>query len=208
MKNPAASLYEDLARIDEALEPFNAPAIEEHAGLRWMRQTLLERRKHVQSQIDGIERSTLTITVSSTVPGTATPVAATVAALLTAVQEEVWSAARSLDWPDQWPQVQRDAGTVLQVGSAGHSDDQWYVELQRPAGPLEAQPTMPDGEHLVFDTAVEHLLRRLEKGKHDRLLRLVLDSDLPVTLTLTTVTGETHTVELNQQRAQSLLLSG
>ena len=208
MKNPAASLYEDLSRIEEALEPFNAPQTNEHAGLRWMRQTLVERHEHVQNQINGIERSTLTITLGAEADATAAPPADTVAALVAAVQQEVWVAARSLEWPDQWPQSQRDTATTLQVAAAGHADDQWYIELQRPAGPLEAQPTMPDGEHLVFDTAVEHLLRRLEKGTHDRLLRLVLDSDLPVTLTLTTVTGETHTVELNQQRAQSLLLSG
>jgi hypothetical protein len=207
IENPAASLYEDLARIDEALAPFSAPATDEHAGLRWMRRTLVERREHVENQIAGIERSTITITLDSAVPGVATPSAATVAALLEAVQDELRVAARSLDWPDEWPQAQRDTATTLQVGTAGHDDDQWSIELQRPAGPLDAQPTMPDGERLVFDAAVEHLLDRLEDGRHEQLVRLVLDLDLPLTLTLTPVTGDTRTVELSRQRAQALLLT-
>ena len=207
IENPAASLYEDLARIEEALEPFSAPGTDEHAGLRWMRRTLIERREHVEHQIAGIERSTLTITLDSAVPGAATPTAATVAALLTAVQDEVRVAARSLDWPDEWPQAQRDTATTLQVATAEHSGDPWSIELQRPAGPLTDQPTMPDGERLVFDAAVEHLLDRLEEGRHEQLIRLVLDLDLPLTLTLTPVTGDTRTVELTRQRAQSLLLA-
>lgn len=207
MKNPAASLYEDLSRIEEALEPFNAPQTNEHAGLRWMRQTLVERHEHVQNQINGIERSTLTITLGAEADATAAPPAETVAALVTAVQQEVWVAARSLDWPDQWPQSQRDTATALQVAAAGHADEQWYLELQRPAGPLEAQPTMPDGEHLVFDAAVGRLLDGLEEGRHERLLRMVLDTDLPLTVTLAAVTTGTRTLELNQQTVQSLLLS-
>jgi hypothetical protein len=207
MKNPAASLYEDLSRIEEALEPFNAPQTNEHAGLRWMRQTLVERHEHVQNQITGIERSTLTVTVGADADATAAPPAETVAALVTAVQQEVWVAARSLDWPDQWPESQRDTATTLQVAAAGHADDQWYIELQRPAGPLEAQPTMPDGEHLVFDAAVGRLLDGLEERRHDHLLRMVLDTDLPLTLTLAAVTTGTRTLELNQQAVQSLLLS-
>lgn len=207
MKNPAASLYEDLSRIEEALEPFNAPQTNEHAGLRWMRQTLVERHEHVQNQINGIERSTLTITLGAEADATAAPPAETVAALVTAVQQEVWVAARSLDWPDQWPQSQRDTATTLQVAAAGHADEQWYLEMQRPAGPLEAQPTMPDGEHLVFDAAVGRLLDGLEEGRHERLLRMVLDTDLPLTVTLAAVTTGTRTLELNQQTVQSLLLS-
>jgi len=207
MKNPAASLYEDLSRIEEALEPFNAPQTNEHAGLRWMRQTLVERHEHVQNQITGIERSTLTVTVGADADATAAPPAETVAALVTAVQQEVWVAARSLDWPDQWPESQRDTATTLQVAAAGHADEQWYLELQRPAGPLEAQPTMPDGEHLVFDAAVGRLLDGLEERRHDHLLRMVLDTDLPLTLTLAAVTTGTRTLELNQQAVQSLLLS-
>lgn len=206
MKNPAASLYEDLARIEDALEPFSAPEIDEHAGLRWMRQTLIERRQHVQGQISRIERSTLTLTVASAAAGVAAPTAEAVAMLLVTVQDEVGVAARALDWPDQWPQAQRVTATTLQVGTAGHTGEQWYVELRRPAGPLDAQPTTPDGEHLVFDAALERLLDRLEDGQHERVLRMVLDTDLQLTLTLTTVTGETRTVELSRQRAQSLLL--
>lgn len=215
MNNPAASLYDDLAKIDEALEPFRDPQISEHPGLRWMQQTLVERREHVREQIEKVEHSALTVALGPAPPGAQAPAAETVAALLTVLQQELHDAAASLEWPEAWPHAQRDAATTLHVAAASEGDgdgngdgngEPWSLDLRRAAGPLAAQPTMPDGEHLVFDAAVARLLDRIDGGQAEALARLVVERDLPVTLTATAPGGETRTLQLDQQRAQSLLL--
>lgn len=169
-----------------------------------MRQTLTDRRAQIAGKITQVEQSTLTVTIAPIMGEPLAPSATTVAEILAAVHDEMWAAAATLDWPDEWPDDQRNKASTLHVGQI--DDGHWTLELRRPAGPLGTHPTTPDGDRLAFDAALDRLIDRIDDGEAQDLMRLVLDHDLPLTLEAAPVDGDTRTAQLDQQTAQSLLL--
>lgn len=197
MTNPAANLYEDIAQIDSALEPFTGPQVEERPGLRWMRRTLVERREHIEGKIAEAERSTLQLQVRTASGSGAVPVRIA-ATLLDAVQRAIDAAAREVDRTDGLPAARAGDALRFEVGAAEASAAQWQITLRRPAGPLSAQPMLGDGTTLLVDAVLEALLRRCAEGDAGDLGQLVTTEGLSLDLTTTSATGDGGTVSLDR----------
>lgn len=199
MTRPAQGLHDDIALIDDALEPFTAPIVNERSGLRWMQRTLEDRRRHILDKIATAERSTLTARVG-TATGTPDVPAAVAAAVLTAVQEHLCAAGEQVDWPDAVPEAQRRAALTLEVGDATTDGQRWELTLHRPAGPLDAQPTVAGGDRTAFDAAVDALFDALEDGGDDgELVGLVAEHGIALELAATPATGRPRTCALTRR---------
>lgn len=48
------------------------------------------------------------------------------------------------------PPGRHDASLLLEVDTVTTGDEHWSLVVQRPAGPLSAQPLTDDGERLAF----------------------------------------------------------
>ena len=183
MDSPAAKLNDDVALIDEALEPFTDPEVVDRSGLRWMRRTLIERRAHIIGKIAEAERSTLTVRLRSATGRASVPLT-TVTALLDALQPALLAASEDVPWPESLEDDQRRAALTLEPSDAETTDEQWQIALHRPAGPLSAQPVTDDGDRLAFDTG--------------NVGRIVLTSGLTVHLAAAPVSADARDVTLDR----------
>lgn len=196
MDSPADNLYDDLALIDDALEPFTGPEADERSGLRWMQRTLSERRTHIMTKIAEAERSTLTVQVRSASGSPWVPVPV-VTALLDALHEALQAAATGLDWHDALDDAQRRAAVTLEPDEAGAEDGWWRIALHRPAGPLSAQPLTAHGGRLTVDAALSAMIDTLEADP-GHVGRIVVASGLTVELRITPVSGDPRTLTLDR----------
>jgi hypothetical protein len=196
MDSPAASLHDDLALIDDALEPFTGPQIEERPGLRWMRQTLTQRRAHIVRQIAETERSTLTVRLRSA-SGTASIAVPTITALLDALQQTLLATADEIAWPDAFGDAERHAALTLEPGDAEATDEHWQIALHRRAGPLRSQPVTTDGDRLAVDAALATLLDALAQDAGD-IGRIVATSGLTVDLATAPVAGAARDLTIDR----------
>lgn len=193
MTRPAQGLHDDIALIDDALEPFTAPIVNERSGLRWMQRTLEDRRRQIMEKIATAERSTLTARVG-TARGAPDVPAVVVAAVLTALQEHLHAAGEQVDWPEAVPEAQRRAALTLEVGDAAPDGRHWALVLRRPAGPFDAQPMVAGGGRTAFDAAVDVLFDTLEHdGDEARLAVLVAEHGITLELAATPATGQPRT---------------
>lgn len=202
MDSPAASLYDDVALIDDALEPFTGPEVDERSGLRWMQRTLTQRRAHIMAQIAEAERSMLTVRVRSA-SGTPSVPVTTVTALLDAVQQALSAAGDEVAWPDALGDPERRAALALEPGDAETTDEHWQIALHRPAGPLRSQPLTDGGDRLAVDAAMGVLLDALAQDAGD-IGGIAVTSGLTVELAAAPVSGaardltiDRHTVRTN-----------
>lgn len=196
MDSPAASLHDDVELIDDALKPFSGPEIEERPGLRWMQQTLTQRRAHVVRQIAETERTTLTVRLRSA-SGTSSIAVPTVTAVLDALQQALLAAADEVAWPDAFDHAERRATLTLEPGDAEATDEHWQIALYRPAGPLRSQPVTADGDRLAVDAAMAAMADALEADP-EQVGRIVMASALTVELRVTPVSGDTRTLALDR----------
>lgn len=198
MTGPADSLWRDVELLDEALEPFSAPAVDERSGLRWMRRTLTERRAQIVAKIAEAEQSTVTVRVRSAA-GSGAVTATVVARLLEAVQRAVRDAAEDIAWPDDLTARQRSDAVRLEVEAAGSDDEQWWITLHRPAGPLSAQPVVTDSACLAIDAALVAMVERFLDGDTGGLGDLALAEGLTLEVTVTPATTGSRTVAVDRQ---------
>ncbi|HEX6256049.1 MAG TPA: hypothetical protein VFZ70_09580 [Euzebyales bacterium] len=201
MNTPAAELYEAIAHIDEALEPFTGPQVEERPGLRWMHRTLQQRRDHILSRIARTERSTLTVRVRTAAGSSAVP-AVVVSSVLDRVQQALYEASTTVSWPDGLDDAARRDAVTLVVGDAAAEEDEWAVELHRPVGPFSAQPLTADGGALAVDAALAALLRAVEPAP-GALGTLVLDHGLSIDLATAPATGEAAAASIDRHTLRS-----
>jgi hypothetical protein len=201
MNNPAADLYADIARIDQALEPFTGPEVEERPGLRWMQRTLQERRGHILRKIAQTERSTLTVRVR-TVDGSGAVPAVVASSVLDAVQRALYDAAATVDWPDGLDVDARRSAATLVVGDATSDDEQWALELHRPTGPFSAQPLTAAGDALAIDAALMALLDAARETP-DELGELVLGHGLSIDLVVTPTSGSAAETSIDRHTLSS-----
>jgi hypothetical protein len=199
MNNPAADLYEDISRIDEALEPFTGPQVEERPGLRWMQRTLRQRREHILHKIAETERSTLTVR-ARTADGSGAISAAMASSMLEVVQQALYDAAATVAWTDALGDDARRRAVTLVVGDATSDDEQWTAELHRPAGPFGAQPVTPDGDTLAVDAALAALLDTAATTP-GAMAALVLEHGLTVDLAVAPATGTAAATSIDRHTA-------
>lgn len=198
MNGPADSLWHDVALLDEALEPFSAPEVDERSGLRWMRRTLTQRRAQIVEKIAEAEQSAVTVR-ARTAAGSGAVTATVAARLLEAVQRAVRVAADDLAWPDDLSGRQRTDAVELEVAAAGSDDEQWWITLHRPAGPLTAQPTLTGGDRLAVDAALETMVERFLDGDTGGLGDLVLAEGLSLEVTISPATTGSRAVAIDRQ---------
>lgn len=197
---PADSLHADIEVIDRALEPFGAPHVNEYPGLRWMQRTLEQRRAHIMSKIAEVEQSTLTLRLRTATGSSVVP-ARTVATLLDALQHQLHVAAEQVEWPPDLPEQRREDALTLEVDAVHSGEGPWSVNLQRPSGPLSAQPPAATGERLAFDVAVDRMLDRFVDGDSGDFGVLVSDEGLSVEVITAPATGDGRTVVLDRHTA-------
>lgn len=197
---PAASLHADVEVIDRALEPFGAPHVNEYPGLRWMQRTLEQRRAHIMGNIAEVEQSTLTLRLR-TATGASAVQARMVATLLYALQRELYAAADDVEWPPDLPEQRREDALTLEVEAVRSGEGPWSATVQRPSGPLSAQPPTAAGERLAFDAAVDSMLDRFVAGDSGDLGVLVADEGLSVELVTAPATGDGRTIALDRHTA-------
>ena len=207
MIDPAASLYTDIDIVERALEPFGAPHVNEYAGLRWMQRALEQRRANILNKIAAVEQSSVTVRLR-TATGSPAPRAQTVAALLGAVQEQLRAGGHDIAWPQDLPERRREESLLLEVDTTTRDDERWSMVLQRPAGPLRAQPLTEDGERLAFDAALDEVLDRLVGGDSGELGAIVTDEGLSVELISSPATGGQRTVLLDRHTAPAARPAG
>jgi hypothetical protein len=200
MDSPAKSLYDDVGLIDEALEPFTGPEVDERSGLRWMQRTLIERRAHIMDSIAEAERSTLTVRVRSAT-GTSSVPLATVTALLDALQQALLAAGDEISWPEALGDDQRRAALTLEPGDAETTDERWQIALHRPAGPLNAQPLTGDGDRLAIDAVMVALLDALADDA-GAVGRIVVASGLTVDLVAAPVSADARDLTIDRHGAR------
>lgn len=201
MDSPAASLYDDVALIDEALEPFTGPEIDERSGLRWMQRALSERRAHILRNIAEAERSTLTVHVR-TATGTPWVPLATVTALLDALQQALLAAGDEVPWPEVLGVDQRRAALTLEPGDAETTGERWQITLHRPAGPLHAQPLTDDGDRLAVDAAMVVMIDALTEDAGD-VGRVAVTSGLIVDLVAAPVSADRRELTIDRHTART-----
>lgn len=200
MIDPAASLHADVAVVDEALEPFSAPQVNEYAGLRWMQRALEQRRAHIVAKIDEAEISTLTLRLRTADRSPAVR-ATTVATVLDALQRQLSAAADEVEWPTDIPDRRRAAALVCEVDTVTGTEGPASITVQRPSGPLQAHPPTADGQRLAFDAAVDVLLDALLAGGSGDLGALVSGEGLSIEITTSPATGEGRVVVLDPHTA-------
>lgn len=201
MDSPAESLYDDVALIDDTLEPFTGPEVTERSGLRWMQRTLTERRAHIMARIAEAERSTLTVRVRSATGTHSVPIA-TLTALLDALQQALLAAGAEVSWPQALGDDQRRAALTLEPGDADTTEEQWQIALHRPAGPLSAQPVTDDGDRLAIDAAMVALLDALAEDAGD-IGRIVVTSGLTVDLVAAPVSADARDLTIDRHTART-----
>lgn len=201
MDSPAASLYDDIALIDEALAPFTGPAINERSGLRWMQRTLAERRAHIMRNIAEAERSTLTMRARTATGAPWVPVT-TVTALLDALQQALLAAGDEVSWPEVLDDDQRRAALTLEPGQADADDEWWQITLHRPAGPLHAQPVTDDGDRLAVDAATVAMLDALAQDAGD-VGRIAVTSGLTVEIVAAPVSADPRELRIDRHTART-----
>jgi hypothetical protein len=201
MDSPAASLYDDIALIDEALAPFTGPEVNERSGLRWMERTLTERRAHIMRNIAEAERSTLTVRVRTATGAPWVPVA-TVTALLDALQQALLAAGDEVSWPEVLGDDQRRAALTFEPGHADVDDEWWQIALHRPAGPLRAQPLSNDGDRLAVDAAMVAMLGALAEDAGD-LGRIAVTAGLTVEVVAAPVSADPCELTIDRHTART-----
>lgn len=79
-----------------------------------------------------------------------------------------------------------------------NDDDRWSMVVQRPAGPLPAQPLTDDGDRLAFDAALDAMLDRFVDGDSGDVGAIVASEGLTLEMIAAPATGEGRTVMLDQ----------
>jgi hypothetical protein len=199
--NPGVEqLIDQLAALEEALESYRDPVVDEHAGLRVMHDTLTERAEHIRSTIARAQTSTLTVTLSGPAVADGTVAAPLLGELLGALQ----SAAHAEVHSDE----QRTA-TTLHLAWVEADGGEVRIELVRPHGPMEAQLVDADTGELLFDRAVLHLLASLGPGAEPSkavadLAAMLVRDPLSLELSAELVSTDDASVTITRPDAQRL----
>ena len=150
-------LREQLAAMQSSLQAFDAPVVDEHAGLRLMAETLREREAHIKEQIARNETCTITLTVRNVAQDAAVP-AALVASVITAVDAAVAAAAHAEveTWDEPPAAASVTAAVTLHLRDPEIGSDV-ALTLTRPPGPLAAQLAQPGSERPLADVVMSHV---------------------------------------------------
>lgn len=193
------ALRSDLDRIDQALDAFDAPIVEDRPGLRWMRDVLSARREHVRESLRDAETTALIVSLEA--PPSTRWTVPLVTRLTSVLQQAIHAAARVSDGDAD------DAELVVRTMSADGAS--LRVVLERPEGPLEALRVDRDGRPRI-DAAVDALVAALEDPAEEEadaiqaLAELVVSSGVVATLEARCIDQEPRTAVLDQAAAARL----
>ena len=137
-------LREQLEALQSSLRAFEAPIVNDHPGLRLMAETLREREQHIRRQIDKNETCSISLVLRGAATDGAAP-ADVLAAALTAVAAAVTAVAvtEAGGWEAPPPPATVAEAVTLHVRDL-QIDDDVFVMLTRPPGPLAAQLAHPE----------------------------------------------------------------
>lgn len=200
--NGREKLREQLEAMGHALQAFDDPLVDEHAGLRLMKDVLAARRDHIAEELATAEHCQLAITVEGAA-GDAVTVDVAVP-LLEAVQEAVrtfaGARAEALNGVDA---DQAEAAVALRVA-------QWHgraVTLTGPDLPLPTRVADPDSGITLLEVALDDLLDEIEAGGHPALRGLgdlLAGQPVALTMSFSPVVGDERRVRLERRDAARL----
>lgn len=199
--NGRENLRQQLEEMGHALRAFDDPLVDEHPGLRLMKDVLASRQEHLARELDEAERCHLTAAVEHA--GDTLPVDLAVP-LLAAVQEAVRHLARAR--AQALPGVdaeQADSAVALRVG-------RWEgtaVTLTGPDVPLPARVADPASGITLVEVVLGDLLDGLAEGSEaavEGLAALLAAHPLAVTLTLSPIAGEERRLRVERSDAARL----
>lgn len=199
--NGREKLRQQLEEMGHALRAFDDPPVDEHPGLRLMKDVLATRQEHLARELDEAERCHLTLTVEHA--GDALPVDLAVP-LLAALQEAVRHLARARAQALPGLDVeQADSAVALRVG-------RWEgtaVTLTGPDVPLPARVADPASGITLVEVVLGDLLDGLAEGSEaavEDLAALLAARPLAVTLTLSPIAGEERRLRVERSDAARL----
>lgn len=200
--NGREKLREQLQAMGHALQAFDDPLVDEHAGLRLMKDVLAARRDHIAEELARAEHCQLGLTVEGAA-GDAVTVDAAVP-LLAVVQQAVrtFAGARAEALPGVDPE-QADAAVALRIAQSQGKT----VTLTGPELPLPTRVADPDSGITLLEVALGDFLDEVEAGGHPALRGLGdLLAGQPVALTMafSPVVGEERRVRLERRDAARL----
>lgn len=200
--NGRETLHEQLEAMGHALRAFDDPLVDEHAGLRLMKDVLADRRDHIATELAAAEQCRLALTVEGSAGKAVTVDVA--ASLLTAVQEAVrtFAGARAEALPGVDAEQAAAAVALRMAGSEGTT-----VTLTGPDLPLPTRVADPDSGITLLEVALGDLLDELDAGGHPALGGLAeLLAGQPVALTMTffPVVGDRRRARLERRDAARL----
>ncbi|MBA2530377.1 MAG: hypothetical protein H0V19_10555, partial [Euzebyales bacterium] len=151
-----AQLREQLDAITQALQAFADPNTEQYAGLRLMRDALVERSEHLRETITTSETCALTVTVTGPPAEHGGLDLAFTLPLLSGLQDALYSLADQLAAADAVPPPAEEvaAAVTLRLASAGEGT----LRLQRQEGPLDSQLVQASSQTLLVELALDGLV--------------------------------------------------
>lgn len=188
--------------MGHALQAFDDPLVDEHAGLRLMKDVLAARRDHIATELAAAEQCQLALTVEGAAGKSVTVDVAV--SLLAAVQEAVrtFAGARAEALPGVDTDQAAAAVALRMAGAEGTT-----VTLTGPDLPLPTRVADPDSGITLLEVALGDLLDELDAGGHPALAGLAeLLAAQPVALTMVffPVVGDKRRVRLERRDAARL----
>lgn len=200
--NGREKLREQLEAMGHALQAFNDPLVDEHAGLRLMKDVLVARRAHLAEELAAAEHCQLALTVEAAAGDAVTVDVA--APLLTAVQAAVrtFAGARAEALPGVGAD-QADEAVALRIARS----EGVTMTLTGPDLPLPTRVADPESGITLLEVALGDLLDEVEAGGNPALrgvAELLAAHPVALTLAFSPVVGDERRVRLERRDAAHL----
>lgn len=212
MTNGLEQLRHELMRLDETLQAFEAPVVDELPGLRLMRRTLQDRRSQVADKVRDVERCQVIVALDEIGrPDDGVP-AELLADVLTALQTSLRSLARELT--DSW-EPPLDAAVVagevtlwLVDWDAGNPPTATLHFLRSP----EEQLVDAETHQSLLERLLETFATAVDAGRAGEALSplatIIIDRAVRLQVTTVVSGGASREVPLDRRSAQRILRAG
>lgn len=167
------SLIRDLDSIDQVLEAFDHPSIEERPSSRLLRDTLVQRRASISAKLASARRDTLTLDIS----GAERPTARSVVDVLAVVLDLLGDRLDDLREDATGRQVE---ATTLRLDELAHDDETTTATLVGPDLDREVVPRTDDGQPILALALREVVEALAQDDDAVEPLRAVLDAGVAV----------------------------